>query len=78
MEGVRFCETEGKRLMGEFSKDGLHNYYCVLNVTGIITKIKMKQAQRVASVADIKNSHNILVSKFERKKHFRDPNGETV
>jgi hypothetical protein len=38
----------------------------------------MKQAQHVASVADITNSHKISVSKFKRKNHFRDPDGETV
>jgi len=38
LEDVRDCETESKRLIGEISKDGLHNYCCIINVTGIITK----------------------------------------
>jgi len=70
---VRECEAESKRLMGEISKDGLHNYCSIVNISGVITKRKMKQIQRVASVTDVTNSHKILVSKFERKKHFSDP-----
>jgi len=33
----------------------------------------MKQIQRVASVADVTNSHKILVNKFERKKPLQRP-----
>lgn len=40
LEGVRDCETESKRLIGEIDKDGLHNYFCIVNVTGLITKNK--------------------------------------
>jgi len=42
-EDVRDCETESKRLMGEISKDGLHNYCSIIKITGVITKRKMKQ-----------------------------------
>jgi len=66
-EDVRDCETENKRLMREISKDELHNYCPIINITGVITKRKMKETQRVGSVADITNSHNILVRIFERK-----------
>jgi hypothetical protein len=78
VEDVRDCETENERLMGEISKDGIHNYCSIINFTGVITKWKMKRSQRVASVADITNSRKILVSKFERTNHFRDPDGETI
>jgi hypothetical protein len=78
VEDVRDCETESKRLMGEISGDEIHNYCSIINVTGVITKRKMKEAHRVAIVADITNSHKILVSKFQRKKQFRDPDRKTV
>ena len=37
----------------------------MIDITGVITKRKMKQAQRVESVADITNSHKILVRIFQ-------------
>jgi hypothetical protein len=78
VEDIRDCETERKRLMGEITKDALNNFYSIINITGAITTRKMQQAQRVASMTDVTNSHKILVRKFERFNNFRDPDGETI
>jgi len=60
-EDVEDCETESKRLIGEISKEGLHNYCCIINIIGVIMKRKLKQAQRVGSVADVTNSQKKII-----------------
>jgi hypothetical protein len=53
--------------------EGLHNFSALPNVTGVIISRRMRRAEHIARMGEMRNVHKILVGNPERKRPLGRP-----